>query len=84
MVLLYINLFKKVSVKKMKELFNVVDYRLDLINADIQCLYDIENKRFLNDYEYIDLLELQAIKSELIFIRDKIKEIMNRESEERL
>ena len=66
----------------MKELLDIVDYRLDLVNEDIQDLDDIGNERFLRDYEEIDYLELKVIKSELIFIRDKIKEIMNRESGE--
>ena len=66
----------------MLELFNIVDHRLDLVNADIEDIYCIDSKRVLYDEEYIDLLELQAVKSELIFIRDKIKEIMNKESEE--
>lgn len=65
----------------MKELLDVVDYRLDMVNESIQELYDIESDRFLQSYEEIDLLELQAIRKELIFILDKCKEIMSKESE---
>ena len=65
----------------MKELCDIVDYRLDMVNESIQELYDIESDRFLQSYEEIDLLELQAIRKELIFILDKCKEIMKKESE---
>ena len=65
----------------MKELCDIVDYRLDMVNESIQELYDIESDRFLQSYEEIDLLELQAIRKELIFILDKCKEIMSKESE---
>ena len=65
----------------MRELLDVVDYRLDMVNESIQELYDIESDRFLQSYEEIDLLELQAIRKELIFILDKCKEIMSKESE---
>jgi hypothetical protein len=66
----------------MRELLDVVDYRLDMVNESIQELYDIESDRFLQSYEEIDLLELQAIRKELIFILDKCKEIMSKENGE--
>lgn len=66
----------------MKEICDIVDYRLDMVNESIQELYDIETDRFLQSYEELDLLELQAIRKELIFILDKCKEIMKKESGE--